>query len=60
MAAFKIGAGQAPQAPRQAAGRAKVAPIGTAVARAPAAPAKRAAPAKLANAKPASSDWEEF
>ena len=63
VAAFKISAAQAPV---QAAPRAKVAPIGAAVARAPKAPAaKRAAPAKLANAKPASAkpasdDWEEF
>ncbi|KQX01426.1 chemotaxis protein [Massilia sp. Root418] len=65
VAAFKISAAQtstAPKAaPRPAASRAKVAPIGKAVARAPQAPAaKRAAPAKLANAKPASDDWEEF
>jgi methyl-accepting chemotaxis protein len=56
VAAFKISGSQAP-----APSRAKVAPIGSAVARAPAAPAaKRAAPARLANAKPVSDDWEEF
>jgi methyl-accepting chemotaxis protein len=65
VAAFKISAAQttkpAPKAASRPASRAKVAPIGTAVARAPQAPAaKRAAPAKLANAKPASDDWEEF
>jgi methyl-accepting chemotaxis protein len=62
VAAFKISGSQAPApAAKPAASRAKVAPIGSAVARAPAAPAaKRAAPARLANAKPVSDDWEEF
>jgi methyl-accepting chemotaxis protein len=59
VAAFTISGGQ----PARPAARrtAKVAPIASAAPRAPAAPAaKRPAQAKLANAKPASSDWEEF